>query len=182
MHTVPESAATVQFDTALRTLAGQARSRYAGEAARIDRGLVLALNQAVTLLPTGGALVQSQSEAEIVYTVQHGQCDCPDASRAPEGRCKHRWAACLARKAQAEVAQHSWFATYTTPWGDARQGIATWDAATQRYLFVPEDGAEPCYPAETALALGGNVALYEAKRAEDEAAGGLVALICGYGH
>ena len=38
----------LQFDTTLRQLAAQATTRYAGEKARIDRGLVLALNGHVT--------------------------------------------------------------------------------------------------------------------------------------
>jgi hypothetical protein len=48
MGTVHETSTSVQFDTALRSLAAQATTRYAGEKARIDRGLVLALNGHVT--------------------------------------------------------------------------------------------------------------------------------------
>ena len=89
---------THTMERIIRTLADQARTRYAGESARIDRGLVIALNGGVTLQANGVALVRSASNAEIVYTV-NGQCDCPDAARAPEGRCKHRWAKTFAKRA-----------------------------------------------------------------------------------
>src|SRR6266705_152326 len=78
MQTIPETTTTVNFDAALRLGAAQATCRYAGEAARIDRGLVLALNGHVTLQPDGTALVTSAKDTEIVYTV-NGHCDCPDA-------------------------------------------------------------------------------------------------------
>jgi hypothetical protein len=104
MQTVTQTVTTVQFDNALRAMADRARTRYAGEAARIDRGLVIALNGGVTLHQDGTASVQSCSNAEVVYHVAHGTCDCPDVQRAPEGRCKHRYAVCLVKKAQVQVA------------------------------------------------------------------------------
>jgi hypothetical protein len=88
-------------DAALRTLAAQATTRYAGEQLRISKGLVIALNHGATLQADGTALVASQTEPEIVYTV-NGHCDCPDATHgAPDGRCKHRWAKTLTVRAQA---------------------------------------------------------------------------------
>jgi hypothetical protein len=134
----------LQRDTTLRQLAAQATTRYAGEKARIDRGLVLALNGHVTLHQDGTASVQSGTDAEVVYHVAHGTCDCPDASRATEGRCKHRWAKCLVKRAMQAGAYY----TSTTP----AQG----------------------------LVLGGHKATADAKRAEEDAAGGLVALICNH--
>jgi hypothetical protein len=146
MATIPDTTApvnTVQFDTALRGLAERARTRYAGEAARIERGLVIALNGGVTLHVDGTARVQSASDPEVVYTV-NGHCDCPDASRALGARCKHRWAACLVKRA---VQAAAYYTTTTETQG---------------------------------LVLGGHRATADAKRAEEEAAGGLVAIICGY--
>ena len=133
----------LQRDTTLRQLAAQATTRYAGEKARIDRGLVLALNGHVTIHADGTASVQSGTDAEVTYTV-NGHCDCPDASRAPEGRCKHRWAKCLVKRAQ--------------------QAGAYYTSSTE----------------SQGLVLGGHKATADAKRAEEEAAGGLVAIICGY--
>ena len=143
MATIPATLTPVQFDAALRTLAAAARTRYAGEAARLDRRLCLALNGHVTLHEGGTARVRNGSDSEIVYTV-NGHCDCPDAQRAPEGRCKHRWAKCLVKRAQ----QAAPYYTTTTE----TQGLVK----------------------------GGHRATTDAKCAEEEAAGGLVAIICGY--
>lgn len=97
-------AADVARDAALRSLAAQATTRYPGEQRRISKGLVIALNHGATLQADGTALVQSQTESEIVYTV-NGHCDCPDATHAthgaPDGRCKHRWAKTLTVRALA---------------------------------------------------------------------------------
>jgi hypothetical protein len=154
MTKVPQQPSTVEYletlrqalqrDTTLRQLAAKARMRYAGEAARIDRGLIIALNGGVTLHQDGTASVQSCSNAEVVYHVAHGACNCPDFQRAPEGRCKHRYSVCLVKKAQ----QASQYYTTTTD----SQG----------------------------LVLGGHRATADAKRAEEEAAGGLVRILCGY--
>lgn len=87
-------------DAVLRTLAAKALALYPGEAARIERGLLLALNGAVTLRPDGTATVQSGGkDPEVYYDVGRGLCDCRDFARAPGGRCKHRLAASLVRKA-----------------------------------------------------------------------------------
>lgn len=145
MTTVAHTDSTVQFDTALRTLAAQARTRYAGEAARLDRGLVIALNGHVTLHADGTASVTSAKDAEVVYHVEGGVCDCPDFERAPGGRCKHRWSVCLTKKAM--------------------------QAATYYTTTTETQG----------LVLGGHRATADAKRAEEEAAGGLAAIVCGYG-
>jgi hypothetical protein len=90
-------------DATLRALAAQVATRYAGEQGRLDRGLVLALNDHVTIHPDGTAHIQSGTDAEVVYRL-NGHCDCYDSKRAPEGRCKHRWAACLVKLA-IQVAQ-----------------------------------------------------------------------------
>jgi hypothetical protein len=92
-----------QFDETLRTLATQAITRYPGEQARIERGLLLALNGHVTLREDGTATVQSGSDAEVRYEV-NGHCDCADFTRAPDGRCKHRWAKALVKRATAAKA------------------------------------------------------------------------------
>ena len=144
MKYVAETTNTVQFDTMLRQLATQATARYAGEKARIDRGLVLALNGHVTRNADGSADVLSGSGAEVAYHVAHGACDCPDVTRAPDGRCKHRWAACLVKRAEQAGAYY----TSTTP----AQG----------------------------LVLGGHKVTADAKRAEEDAAGGLVGCICNH--
>jgi hypothetical protein len=181
MATLPHTTDTVQFDTALRGLAAQARTRYAGEAARIDRGLCLALNGHVTLHQDGTASVRSGRDAEVVYHV-NGHCDCPDAQRAPEGRCKHRWAKCLVRKATQQVAEeaaaHTYYATYTTDAGLTYHGIAQHVAGHGWVFQSDEDDFCLTYADNASLVLGGNVAILEAQRDAD---GDLVRKVCGYG-
>lgn len=191
MQTVAHSSTEVTFDAALRTLADQARTRYPAEAGRISRGHLLALNGHVTLQPDGTALVTSAKDPAVQYQV-NGHCDCYDASRAPAGHCKHVWAKVLVKRAVSLLAAQActptrscepepvkWYATYTRPDGESVQGIAT--HTPLGYLFAADDGSEYGYMSTAALVLGGNVAIAEAKRAEEEAAGGLVALVCGYG-
>jgi len=168
MQTIPQTLTTVQFDTALRTLAAQARTRYAGEAARLDRGLVIALNGGVTLNADGSASVQSCSNADVVYHVEHGTCDCPDFQRAPGGRCKHRCAVCLVKKAQRPAVRH--YALYTAPDGAAHDGIAT--RTGQGWLFVAEDGLDPLFASSAALTLSGRCDLADGQLADDTRVGG----------
>lgn len=133
--TVAQTQTTAQFDTALRTLAHQAATRYPGEQARIDRGLVIALNGGVTFAADGTALVRSQRDPEVVYTV-NGHCDCPDATRVPDGRCKHRWAKTLTRRALAPThTRTAWYAEYQGVYGQAIQD------AYGAWTFVSDDDA-----------------------------------------
>src|SRR5262245_49186963 len=181
MTTIPHPTTTVQFDAALRGLAERARTRYAGEAGRLDRGLVIALNGGVSLKADGTALVSSTRDDEVFYIVRDGQCDCPDHGRAPGCRCKHRFAVFLVKRATQQVAQQAvrYFATYTDPAGEAHQGIAT--QTGQGWLFVSEDGLEPLFASSRSLVFEGRCDIANAKRAEEESAGGLAAIVCGYG-
>jgi hypothetical protein len=182
MQTVHETSSTVQFDTALRVMADRARTRYAGEAARIDRALVIALNGGVTLHQDGTASVQSSSDAEVVYHVAHGTCDCPDFERAPEGRCKHVWARCFVRKALKHMAEQdaaqTYYASYVTPDGLLLQGTATWIPAEAGWLFVDAETNHAYLTHRAAsLTLGGRVDILESQRQAD---GNLAAKVCGY--
>jgi hypothetical protein len=183
MTTLAQTVTTVQLDTALRQMADRARTRYAGEAARIDRGLVIALNGGVTLHQDGTASVQSCSNAEVVYTV-NGHCDCPDASRAPEGRCKHAFAKALVKKATALVAEEqaaqTYYATYYGPaqgWHPGQMQGSARHILGAGWFFTAEDG-HGFYAEAHALVLGGNVAILEAQRVAD---GNLAAKVCRYG-
>ena len=86
-------------DTAIRQAAAWAREKYAGEERRWARGLLIALNHGVMLGDDGIDRIQSDRNPEIYYEVKNGQCDCPDAARAPDFRCKHHIAATLVRMA-----------------------------------------------------------------------------------
>lgn len=85
----------------LEALVKRAITKYPAEQARIERGAALVAT--TTLRDDGSATVSSNYH---LYHVAGGKCTCPDLY-APEGRCKHRWAACLAaklRKAQNTLA------------------------------------------------------------------------------
>ena len=89
-------------DIALRQAAACARAKYPGEDKRIERGLLLALNGKVEI-GIDEAYVQSDRDPEVVYTVSHGHCECPDRYNAPDGRCKHVIAAWLTKIALAAL-------------------------------------------------------------------------------
>ena len=108
MPTVLQSELTVN-DNVVQTLdriRQQALAQYPKEAARITRGHAIAVQGGVHLDGHGLAAVQSQRHPETWYTV-NGHCTCHDASRAPAGRCKHRWAKALLVQALTHLAQHS---------------------------------------------------------------------------
>jgi len=115
MTTVPHTFSadhTLALDAALR----DARTQLprTAEAKRADRGLVLALNGAVTLESDTIALVHSGSDADVTYRVHsRGGCDCVDATRRsqqmPDARpgvrgCKHFYAAVLTAMATLNLA------------------------------------------------------------------------------
>jgi hypothetical protein len=139
MATIPQT--TAEFDTALRALAQKAIERYPGEQGRLDRGLLLALNGHVTLNVGETATVRSGSDAEVGYAVAPGTCTCPDFRSAPDGRCKHRWAANLVRKAQRHLAQRTYtrLAYHATfgPW----HGMAIRDEQGRVWFLGEEDDA-----------------------------------------
>lgn len=164
-----ERGQTVAFDTALRTLTAQATTRYPGEQARIERGLVLALNGHVHLRADGTATVQSGTDGAIVYNVGHGLCDCPDFPRAPGGKCKHVWARCLVRKAAKlpstpppapRVACH---ATYK-----GAHGMVIRDAQHRVFFQGDDDVLVELFDADQPqLHVHGNIALIAEQRRRD---------------
>src|SRR5919201_4407027 len=108
MPTVLQRRLTVndRVAAALERIRQQALDQYPKEASRITRGYAIAVQGGVRLDGHGLAAVQSQRQPETWYTV-NGHCACPDASRAPRGRCKHRWAKALFVQALTHVVQHS---------------------------------------------------------------------------
>lgn len=136
MTTVPQTRYTAQhtlaFDAALRD--ARAQLPRTADTTRADRGLVLALNQAVTLESDTIALVRSaqsfvtrpwslaqdeghwtkDTTSEVVYRVHsRGGCDCPDSTRRREQQpeaapgqtaCKHHLAAILTAMATLTLA------------------------------------------------------------------------------
>lgn len=163
MTTVTQTQTVAQFDHALRTLAARAKTRYPDEQARIDRGLVLALNGHVTLHADGTARVQSGSDAEVVYTV-NGCCDCADAQRAPAGKCKHRYAKALVKRAlQPTHTRVAYHATY-----QGQHGQAIRDEFGSVYFHGDDDQMTPLFDTDApALLLAGRVDLAADQRRRD---------------
>jgi len=84
----------------------RALAKHPEEAARIQRGYAIAVEGGVYLSGVDLATVQSQRQPETWYTV-HSHCTCWDATRAPDGRCKHRWATALLGQALTYMVQQS---------------------------------------------------------------------------
>lgn len=180
MTTIAYPANTAQFDQALLDAASRATAAYPAERCRIQRGLQIAQADGVELYQDGSARVQSQAAPDARYYV-NGSCSCLDAMRAPAGRCKHVYARWLYKAALAALKRHPgpdrWYATYYAPDGEAVPGIAEWRADKKCWLFTPEYGQEPLFPALQALSLGGHIPTEQAQRAKD---GDLVRKVCGY--
>jgi len=164
MATLAQSVGTVNFDQALMAAATRAKAKYPNERSRIDRGILIAGTGGVDLLPSGIARIASQSHPGEYYEV-NGRCTCPDVPKAPEGRCKHRWAKALYKAALAEQKRYPgpdrYWATYYSPTKEEMPGTAAFDKTMQCWLFTPEDGRDPFYAAIQALALGGHIATAE---------------------
>ena len=170
MATIPYPTNTAQFDAALTDAARRATAHYPAEKCRIARGCQIAQADGVELYQDGSATVQSQTQPEVRYHV-NGHCPCPDAMRAPAGRCKHRWSKALYKAALAAVKRHPgkdrWYATYTAPSGEQVVGMAEWQPDLKCWLFVPEFGQEPAYIAKQALSFGGHVGMAEDQQETD---------------
>ena len=84
---------------AVRHSALEAMARYdsAADTARITRAVDLILAGHVTLLPNGEADVRSQTGHGSYHV--NGACQCPDFAKAEAGRCKHRYAKALLKRA-----------------------------------------------------------------------------------
>lgn len=143
-------AAAHHMTAALHDAAACALAKYPGEQARIERGLQLALAGHVTLLRDEKVAIVRSADGRRTYTV-NGFCECLDFSRAPEGRCKHRWSKALTVKARKFLGSTYYATLDGAVHGTARQTDGGW-------LFRADDGTEAHLPHDSArLALGGDV-------------------------
>jgi hypothetical protein len=159
-------------ELALLIAAKQAKETYPTETARIDAGVALVITGGVELVEgTRVAIVRSEHEAGKQYRV-NGVCNCPDSHyRAPDGRCKHRWAKALYIRARREGATWAVYgAQYEAPSGECVMGTACWVPAKGAWAFVPEDGREPLYPAIAMLTLLGRLDLSQTQARQDQEA------------
>ena len=95
--TFPDTPARQAFREAVATVAAQARAALPDCTGRIDKAVALVLAGDVAVHPDGTATVGSQTSTR-TYTV-NGSCTCTDYENAPEGRCKHRLARWIHKKA-----------------------------------------------------------------------------------
>ena len=73
---------------------------------RVDAAVKLVLAGDVELREDGKAHVASQSNGQTVYQVVNGECSCKDFPKAPQGFCKHRLSAAIAKRAHELAKQH----------------------------------------------------------------------------
>ncbi|MGE3539376.1 MAG: hypothetical protein AB7N91_18330 [Candidatus Tectimicrobiota bacterium] len=116
----------------------RALGHYQKEAARLQRGYAIALQGGVHLYGNGLAEVQSQRQPALWYPI-HSRCACQDATRAPGGRCKHRWAKTLMVQALTHLAQHSGEPLTELP---APYAFPRWTRYEATYQG-PESGGKP---------------------------------------
>jgi hypothetical protein len=140
MHTVlqPVQPVNARVAQALELMQQRALEQCPGEAARIQRGHDIAAGGGVQLYGPGLAEVQSQRQPATWYTV-NSHCMCQDASRAPQGRCKHRWAKALMVQALTYLVQHSEPPADLLPQPYAFPRWTKYEATYQG----PESGGEP---------------------------------------
>lgn len=164
------------FEQAVRHSAREAMARYdsAADTARIGRAVDLILAGHVTLLPTGEADVRSQ-RGHGSYHV-NGACQCPDFAKAEAGRCKHRYAKAILKRAHRILAA-AWYATYEDAQGIQTPGVAFVSHDRGDWVFLPADRAEGWHGDFASLVLLGQILVVEAQRTAD---GNLVAKVCGY--
>jgi hypothetical protein len=92
------------FEQTVIARAASAKAALPGEGARIDRGRDLVLANRVIPKADGSFVVHSTSERGKSYPVTDSACTCPDADKAPGGRCKHVLATWIWRKSRSAIA------------------------------------------------------------------------------
>lgn len=98
---------------AIHAAYNKAIAKYPGEKKRIAKGLAIALSGKVQVnFGTLESVVPSGTVSDRKYKVTRQSCNCPD-SKAPEKRCKHRYAVWLIRRAMVDL--HSSYYVHTSP-------------------------------------------------------------------
>jgi hypothetical protein len=85
----PENPARTAWREAVADVAEKAKAALPQCNGRVEQAVAIVLNGDVELLPDGKAKVASQSNGTTKYFVVNSVCECPDATQAPEGWCKH---------------------------------------------------------------------------------------------
>jgi hypothetical protein len=113
---LPETPARTAWREAVAVVAEKAKATLPEANGRVDSAVKIVLAGDVELLADGKAKVASQSNGTAEYFVVNGTCDCKDFPKAPQGFCKHRIAAGIAKRAAAQV---------RTQWDAVPNGQAT---------------------------------------------------------
>jgi hypothetical protein len=101
-YNAPAMTAAQRWQCAISQATEAARKRFPHSSDRIERAYALVHEGKVVLHPQDKTATVQSSDGTKAYTV-NGHCDCPDAPRAPEGVCKHKFAALILRKATVLV-------------------------------------------------------------------------------
>ena len=97
---IPENPARQAWRQAVAEVAERAKAALPEAVnGRIEKAVAIVLAGDVDLLPDGTATVASQRNGTTEYFVVNGTCSCPDFPKAPQGFCKHRLSAAIAKRA-----------------------------------------------------------------------------------
>jgi hypothetical protein len=95
----PESPVRQLYRNTVIDVAAQAKAALPEANGRVERARDLVLGHLVSRNQDGTFTVRSQSARGKSYTI-NGECNCPDAAKLVDKRCKHRIATWIWRKAQ----------------------------------------------------------------------------------
>lgn len=154
----------IVFDIALCKATVLALTAYPADKKRITRGTQLVRNGHVTFEDNGHtALVRSGSNDDVVYH-SNGSCECIGFTYAKDGRCSHRYAKSLLRKALTlyeGMIGNTWYATYADMYGVACK-------EDDNYVFFGDNGEEKIVAWNNpSLMLFGNCALADTQKSHD---------------
>src|SRR2546430_17698566 len=95
---VPENPARRAWRAAVAEVAERAKAALPEAVnGRIGKAVAIVLAGDVDLLPDGTAPVASPRNGTTENFVVNGTCSCPDLPKAPQGVCKHRLSAAIAK-------------------------------------------------------------------------------------
>src|SRR5262245_26147511 len=101
----PENPARTAWREAVAEVAEKAKAALPECNGRVEPAVKIVLAGDVELLEGGKAKVASQSNGAMKYFIVNGVCECPDAMKAPQGFCKHRLSAAIAKRAHTLAKQ-----------------------------------------------------------------------------
>jgi hypothetical protein len=142
------------FSQAVLTEAAKAKAAMPQANGRIERARDLVLAGLVQRQPDARFQVASGTAKGTHYVVDRdGHCDCPDAVKSADGRCKHVLATWIWRRARAAVETQSVNGTVSAPDGSDAQAVRPASAAPS--VPTPLASPAPSIPAWALVELHG---------------------------